>query len=185
MKTLANLVTFTTATAALLLAVSSQGADEAEVERHRKAAEQGSVFDQTVLGGYYESGNGVKTNTVEAVKWYQKAAEKNYPVAQVLLGFCYHNGTGVATNEIEAIKWFRKAAEQGHPTGQYMLGSFYQYGRGVATNYVEAEKWFNLSAEQDYDLAKQTQSEVAQRLTQKQLEEARRLAREFKEQKKP
>lgn len=180
MKTLANLTIFTTV---FLLIVSSQAADEADVERHRKAAEQGSVFDQTVLGGYYESGNGVKTNAVEAVKWYQKAAGQNYPVAQVLLGFCYHNGTGVATNDVEAIKWFRKAAEQGHPTGQYMLGHFYRYGTTVSTNYVEAVKWFNLAADQDYALAKQSQSEVVQRLTQKESAEARRLAREFKPQK--
>lgn len=183
MKTLANLAVIATAATALLLAVCSQAADEAEVERRRKAAEQGSVYDQTVLGGYYEGGCGVKTNTVEAVKWYQMAASKNYPVAEVLLGFCYHNGVGVATNNVEAIKWFRKAAEQGHPTGQYMVGMFYQYGTTVDTNYVEAQKWFNLAADQDYSQAKQAQSEVAQKLTQKQSEEARRLAKEFKPQK--
>ncbi len=182
MKTLGTLIALA---AALLLAVSSQSADQAQIERYRKAAEQGSAADQTVLANCYEYGNGVATNATEAVKWYQKAAEQNYKVAQVLLGFCYQNGDGVATNNVEAIKWFRKAAELGHPTGQYMLGYCYQYGKGVATNYVEAQKWFNIAADQDYDLAKKTQSEVAQRMTQKQIAEARRLAGEFKPPKTP
>lgn len=158
---------------------------QAQEDSHRKAAEQGSAYDQTVLAAHYEYGNGVVKDSAEALKWYHKAAEQNYQVAQVLLGFCYQNGEGTATNDIQALKWFRRAAEVGHPAGQYMLGYCYQYGKGTATNYVEAEKWFNLAAEQDYDIAKKTQSEVAQRLTKKEIEEAQRLAREFKGRKTP
>ncbi len=94
--------------------------------------------------------------------------------------FCYLNCVGVASNDVEAVKWFRKAADQGHPTGQYMMGIFYHYGKMGATNYVEAQKWYTLAADQEYSLAKQTQFEVSQKMTQKEKEEAQRLAKEFK-----
>lgn len=182
MKTLRNLIALT---ATLLLAVSSQAADKTQVERYRKAAEQGSLSDQTILGSCYEYGNGVVKDAAEAIKWYRKAAEQGDKTAQVLLGFCYKNGEGVATNEIEAVKWFRKAAEHGDQSGQYMLGFCYQYGRGVHTNYVEAHKWLNIAADQDHELAKKTRSEVGQLMTKEQITEAQRLAREFKPQKAP
>ena len=183
MKTLGNLVV--ALAAMFLLAVCPQAADKAQVESYRKAAEQGSIFDQTMLGSCYEYGNGVTKDATEAVKWYRKAAEKDSKTAQMLLGFCYKNGEGVATNEVEAIRWFRKAAEHGDQSGQYMLGFCYQYGKGVQSNYVEAHKWFNLAADQDYEIAKRTQSEVGRLMTKEQIAEAQRLAREFKPQKTP
>ncbi|MBI5393711.1 MAG: sel1 repeat family protein [Verrucomicrobia bacterium] len=182
MKTPGNLIALA---AALLLAVSSQAADKAQVESYRKAAEQGSILDQTRLGTCYEYGNGVTRDATEAVKWYRKAAEQGYNHAQLFLGFCYKNGEGVATNNIEAIKWFRKVGERGDPLGQYMLGFYHQYGKGVPTNNVEALKWFSLSAAQDFDLAKKTQSEVRNLMTKEQIAEAQRLAGEFKPQKAP
>ena len=182
MKILGNLIALAVT---LLLAASSQAADKAQVESYRKAAEQGSIFDQTMLGSCYEYGNGVTKDSTEAVKWYRKAAERGDKAAQILLGFCHKNGEGVATNEIEAVKWFRKAAEQGNQSGQYMLGFCYQYGKGVQSNYVEAHKWFNLAADQDYEIAKKTRSEVGQLMTKEQIAEAQRLAREFKPQKAP
>ncbi len=166
--------------AALVLGVSSPAADKAKVESYRKAAEQGSVLDQTMLGGCYEYGNGVPKDAAEAVQWYRKAAEKGYRPAQILLGFCHKNGEGVATNEVEAVKWFRTAGEQGDRLGQYMLGFCYQYGKGVASNSVEALKWFNLSAAQDFDMAKKTQTEVGNQLKKEQIAEAKKLADEFK-----
>jgi TPR repeat protein len=182
MKTLGNLIALA---ATLLLAVGSQAADKTQVENYRKAAEQGSPFDQTMLASCYKYGNGVVTNATEAVQWYRKAAEQGYRPARILLGFCYKNGEGVSTNEIEAVKWFRKAAEHGDELGQYMLGFCHQYGTGVSSNNVEALKWFNLAAAQDYDLAKKTQSEVRNLMTKEQIAEAQRLAGEFKPQKAP
>ena len=182
MKTLRNFIAFTST---LLLVVSSQAADDSQVEKYRKAAEKGSIFDQTMLGSCYEYGKGVTKDEAEAVKWYRKAADQGYNVAQILLGFCYKNGEGVATNEVEAVKWFRKAAERGDQSGQYMLGLSYQYGKGAPSNNVEALKWFNLSAAQDYEIAKRTQSEIGRLMTKEEIAEAQKLANEFKPQKTP
>ncbi len=171
--------------ATLASVIGLQAADDSQVEKYRKGAEQGSIFDQTMLGSCYEYGKGVPKDEAEAVKWYRKAADQGYNVAQILLGFCYKNGDGVATNEVEAVKWFRKAAERGDQSGQYMLGLSFQYGKGAASNNVEALKWFNLSAAQDYDIAKRTQSEIMRLMTKEEIAEAQRLAREFKPQKAP
>ncbi|MBI5685535.1 MAG: sel1 repeat family protein [Verrucomicrobia bacterium] len=180
-----TLKTLTAIAAVFFLVAASQAADKTQVEKYRKAAEQGSIFDQTMLGSCFEYGNGVTKDPAEAVKWYRKAADQGYKVAQILLAFCYKNGEGVATNEVEAVKWFRKAGEQGDQLGQYMMGFCSQYGKGAASNLVEAHKWFSLSAAQDYDLAKKTQSEIRQQMTKEQLAEAERLVREFKPQKTP
>ena len=180
-----TLKTLTALAATLLLAVGSPAADKTQVEKYRKAAEQGSIFDQTMLGSCYEYGNGVTKDTAEAVKWYRKAADQNSKVAQILIAFCYKNGEGVETNQVEAVKWFRKAGDQGDQLGQYMLGFAYQYGKGVASNLVEAHKWFSLAVAQDYDLAKKTQSEIRQQMTKEQLAEAERLVKEFQSQKHP
>lgn len=182
MKTLRILMTLA---AALLWALGTLAADKNQIENYRKAAEQGSLFDMTMLASCYEYGNGVKQDAAEALKLYRQAAERGYRVAQIHLGFCYKNGEGCTTNEVEAVKWFRKAAEQNDPLGQYMVGFSHQYGKGVASNLVEAHKWLDLSAAQDYDLAKKTKSEIAQQMTKEQLAEAQRLTREFKPVKAP
>ena len=61
----------------------------------------------------YFTGQGVKQDKEEAVKWYRKAAEQGYASAQYNLGNIYGNGRGVKQDYVEAVKWYRKAADQG------------------------------------------------------------------------
>ena len=77
-------------------------------------AEQGYDKAQFFLGIMYQSGRGVKQDTVEAVKWYRKAAEQGYAKAQFNLGVMYYNGEGVKRNPSKAKEWFRKACDNGH-----------------------------------------------------------------------
>jgi TPR repeat protein len=104
----------------------------------RAKAEQGNALAQCELGCRYHFGEGVASNSFEAVKWFRKAADQNQADAQLNLGVCYANGQGVAKDEVEAVKWFRKAVDQNLPTAHYNLGSCYAHGRGVARDEVMA-----------------------------------------------
>jgi hypothetical protein len=95
----------------------------------------------------YQSGDGVRRDYKEAVKWYTKAAEQGNVLAQDWLGDMYSIGSdfyeGVPRDDKEAIKWYTKAAEQGYASAQYSLGIMYQ-----SKDYKEAFKWFTKAAEQ-------------------------------------
>jgi len=77
---------------------------EAAVWR-RKAAEQGHVRAQYLLGAAYRRGQGMPQDDVEAVAWWRKAAEQANVDAQYNLGVMYYNGTGVPQNDGEAYLW--------------------------------------------------------------------------------
>ena len=76
-------------------------------------AKEGDAEAQKDLGFCYATGEGVRQDYAEAVKWYRKAAEQGYAKSQFNLGLCYVKGEGVRQDYAEAVKWFRKAAEQG------------------------------------------------------------------------
>ena len=78
----------------------------------RKAADQGVLDSQEMLGHAYEFGLGVQNDYVEAANWYRRAAEQGDMVAQMSLAIFYQNGTGVPKNNVEAYKWFNLAAAQ-------------------------------------------------------------------------
>src|SRR5436305_12141304 len=77
------------------------------------AAQEGDAAAQTYLARCYQTGQGVKQDDAEAVRWFRRAAEQNDSTAQCYLGFCYQMGTGVPQELREAARWFREAAEQG------------------------------------------------------------------------
>jgi len=126
--------------------------EETELERIRKAAEQGDAEAQYKLGVCYKKGSGVSFSLSEAAEWFRKAAEQGLAEAQYELGVYYINYyvDGVAKYSEEAIQWFRKAAEQGHVVAQHNLGVYYEQGTGVAQDNAEAAKWYRKAAEQDH-----------------------------------
>ena len=58
---------------------------EERAEQWRKAAEQGNVTAQFILGACYDNGEGVTEDKIEAAKWYRKAAEQGLEVAELVL----------------------------------------------------------------------------------------------------
>ena len=78
---------------------------------YKAKAEQGDATAQHNLGVCYVTGQGVKQDYAEAVKWYRKAAEQNNAKAQVSLGFCYYNGQGFEKDYAEAYAWFNLASK--------------------------------------------------------------------------
>ncbi len=127
----------------------------------------------------------VSKDRKEGVKWYRKSAEQGYALAQAVLGEAYYYGEGVPQDYTEAAKWYRKAAEQGQAKAQHDLGLAYALGKGVPQDYVLAHMWYNLAASkmkgQMREDAVKNRNLVVKLLTQEQISEAQRLAREWAE----
>ena len=79
-----------------------------------KAAEQGQMSAQYLLGTAYLYGDGVAKNEGTAVLWFRKSAEQGDAYAQNMLGNCYYQGIGVPRDLELAEYWYQKAREQGH-----------------------------------------------------------------------
>jgi S1-C subfamily serine protease len=143
-------------------------------------AKQGHAHAQLYLGFMYYQGQGVPQDSKEGLRWYRLAAEQGDAFAQHMLGLLYATGQGVPQDSKEALRWVRLAAEQGHAYSQGMLGSMYYRGEGVPQDYVQAHMWLNLAAAQGDKLASEARALVVGKMSQSQIEEAQRRAREWK-----
>ncbi|MGI9250836.1 MAG: tetratricopeptide repeat protein [Pseudohongiellaceae bacterium] len=149
--------------AVLMLFVSPALAqDNAEVEQHRLAAEQGDANSQFSLGLMYRDGTGVPQDYAEAYIWFSLAAVKG--VEDTELGIHYLDGTAshLSSSELVAAQQeiarrlaaiarrYQLVAEQGDADAQYDLGRVYYSGKGVPQDYAEAARWYQLAAEQGH-----------------------------------
>ena len=91
---------------------------------YRKAAEQGEVHSQLILGKCYSNGQGVAKDEAEGVNWYRKAAEQDNAAAQYFLGWCYFYGKGVVKNEVEGYKWALLGAANGDEGAKAIVPTF-------------------------------------------------------------
>jgi len=129
-----------------------------------KAAEGGDAHAQYELGWCHENGEGVASDTVEAIRWYRRSAQGGYAPAQFLLGYFYQGGYKLEYDHDEVVRWYGKAADQGYAKAQYNLGCYYGRGKiemgrvisdqtivwstiGIHKNLVEAVKWYRKAAE--------------------------------------
>jgi TPR repeat protein len=126
-------------------------------------------------------GLGVTQDYAEAAKWYRRAAEQGNAPSQIPLGSMYLQGQGVLQDYTEALKWFRLAAEHGDAFAQWSTGRFYHRGIGVAQNYVQAHKWLSLAKEGGNADARDDLRDVVAKMTPEQIEEAQRLAGEWRQ----
>jgi uncharacterized protein len=122
----------------------------------------------------------VTQDVKEAVIWFRRAADQGDAVAEFLLGNQYASGKGVPQDYSEAMIWFQKAAEQRHPVAMLYLGVMYAEGRGVPQHNVRAHMWFSLSAAQGEQRAVKTLEMAAQRITPDQINQAQKLAHDWK-----
>ncbi len=69
-------------------------------------------------------------------------------------------------------------AERGCVESQYKLGLMYATGHGVGQDNVLAHMWFNIAATHGGERAKEDRKELALDMSQMEIAEAQRLARE-------
>ena len=96
----------------------------------------------------------------------------------------YENGQGVLQDDAEAVRWYRAAAEQGDAEAQFNLGVMYATGKGVLQDHIQAYQWSQLAASSSTDGVREAAAVIrdvmAREMTREQIDEARRLAREWK-----
>ena len=93
-------------------------------------------------------------------------------------------GRGVPQDDAETVRWYRLAASRGLTDTQFNLGLNYADGLGVPQDWVAAYMWLSLTATQASAAVRDTivrmRDSLAANMTAEQLDDARRLAREWK-----
>ena len=148
------------------------------LKKFKSAAAQGNSDAQFNLGVMYDIGQGVTQDYAEAVRWYKLAAAQEDDRAQFNIGLKYDNGIGVVRDYAEAVRWYKLAAAQGYASAQINLGYMYGSGLGVVVDYTRAHMWYNLAAVKGESVAVKSRDIVANSMTQQQIAEAQKLARE-------
>ena len=108
-------------------------------------------------------------------------AEQGFAKAQFELGNMYTKGDDVIEDDFEAASWYRKAAEQGSMDGQHALGRVYLTGQGVPKDYVRAHLWLSLAKANGDESSDNWLNVITKHMTNDQIAEAERLAREWLE----
>jgi uncharacterized protein len=157
------------------------------LRRLRPLANAGNAAAQSRLGIMFANGEGVRQSYAEARKWYEKAARQGHAEALNELGLMYLlGGMGVPVDYAEAAKLFRKAADQGFAGAQNNLGMMYARGAGVPQDNVEAYKWLSLAvsrmpaSDRNRDKVITVLDDVTTRMWVLQIDEGKKLAREWK-----
>jgi TPR repeat protein len=115
----------------------------------RKAAESGYAEAEFKLACMHNTGHGMPTNRIEAMRLFLSSAQKGSPDAQFAMGTALTGGMPDVPFDIaRALDWFKKAADQGHLESQSTLGAIYYMGRHVAQDFSEAAKWLEKAAQQ-------------------------------------
>jgi len=112
-----------------------------------RAAEQGSVEAQYLLGEMYRDGEGVPQDQRKAMEWLTRAAEQGHIGAQKEVADMYYTGDALLQYYSEAAEWYEKAAQGGDADAQHRLGLMYRDGRGVRQDINEAMVWLTKAAE--------------------------------------
>ena len=94
----------------------------------KKAAEEGNIKAQFLLGGIYSKGLGVKESFRDAAKWHAKAAAQGHPEAAYKLGKLFISDYEI--DQRNAAKFYflglkNQEGMQDHPV--FVLGRHYMY----------------------------------------------------------
>jgi hypothetical protein len=100
---------------------SNLPANVSDLASLRKVAEQGDPAAQFSLGARYATGEEVKQDYTEAVRWFTLAAEQGHILAQATLGAYYWAGRGVPQDLTKAYYWSVLAQAGGDQASKYRV----------------------------------------------------------------
>ncbi len=115
-----------------------------------------------------------------ALREFRPLAEQGVAEAQYSLGVLYDNGDGVPQDYGQSRHWWEKAATQGEAKVQYNLSVLYDSGDGVPQDLAQAHMWYNLGGASGDKEAATRRDALAIQMTHAQIDEAQKLAREWK-----
>lgn len=116
-----------------------------------------------------------------SLKLLRQAGGEGNVTAQNLLGGMYRTGyLQIRRNPVESVKWYRMAANQSDHDAQFRLGRSHEIGTGTDRDLILAFMWYELAAAGNHGQARKNRDRLAASLPDKQLAEARRLARDWK-----
>jgi uncharacterized protein len=147
------------------------------------AAQSSLETDLRAAAAAYE-----RKDMATAVRLWKVWADRGNAEARTLLGAMYWSGEGVPRDHKEAARLYMLAANQGYARAQNDIGFMLGFGEGIPPrDDVEAYKWLTLAiahytAKNEDRLveARRDLATLAKRMTQAQIAEAERRARDWK-----
>ncbi len=121
----------------------AQSVETATLDQLRHMAEQGDGAAQNTLGLRYATGEGVKLDEQEAIRWFTQAADQGNVAAQSKLGSIYFSGRGVPQDLSRAYFWMVVARLSGDDASK-TLGPFVRarLTRAQTTSIeLDADRW--------------------------------------------
>lgn len=149
------------------------------LQMFRAEADRGHAGARYYLGRMHLLGEGVSADYKQAAAYFLAAAASGNADAQYFLGALYYLGEGVSKDYASALLWYRRAAAQGDSNAQYSLGVMYAAGEGVPKDTGKAMMWFMLAAQSGLPSAVKFKDLLVQSMTPDEIDQARRLAREW------
>jgi TPR repeat protein len=90
----------------------------------------------------YLTGDLIKQDYANALKWYSAAANKGDGTACEKLAYMYDRGLGVPIDKAESIKWLQRGADLNYGPAAYELAMLYESGKNVTQDLVGARKLY-------------------------------------------
>ena len=115
--------------------------ETATLDQLRQMAENDEPAAENALGLRYATGDGVKLDESEAVRWFTRAAEQGNVPAQSKLGAIYYGGRGVPQDLNRAYFWMLLARASGDTTSKALAPS-------VTAQLTRAQAQFHRTASQ-------------------------------------
>lgn len=169
----------------LRLAASTFSAEQPDALKgygHLLAAASGGIVEaQNELGLLYLSGKLSGTpDTPAAAAWFGKGAQGGYAPSQNNLATMYERGAGVPQNPKNAGQLYALAAQQGHGPATLALARMHAVGLGTGVDLPKAWALASVASERGEKEAEPLLKEIAGKLDEKQLAEAKKQLAEMK-----
>lgn len=110
-------------------------------------AEKGSTDQQVALAKLYETGEGVKQDYTEALKWWKIVADAGVEEANQAIDALFEKGVGNNPEDQVYRDWLRKKEGERYAARQVEVGHIF----GQAGRFVEAEEWYCRAIESGHE----------------------------------
>ncbi len=128
------------------LAAFRTGAFAEAYQDWTSSAQTGDPRAARLVGGLYDTGEGVHQDRAEALRWYKRAAALGDAAAMFNIAVSYDSGTGATQDRAEAARWYARAAALHHGRAEYNLALMDESGDGVRRNPEAARRLFQAAA---------------------------------------